>query len=84
LDQLSDRERALRSELERARRLDPGLLLLFVIATVTLGLLALSAAVAIYRMGEGGPSPNQLVLIGIFALLLALMVWAIIRARQPG
>jgi hypothetical protein len=83
VDQVSDRERVLRNDLERARRRDPVLLLLITVASVTLGLLALSTGIALYRMGDGRPAANHLVLIGIFALLLALMVAAIIKIRHP-
>lgn len=62
---------------------DAGFWLLFAIALVTLILLISTAIVILYHTGAAAPGWNHLALLTIFALLMGLMVWAILKAREP-
>lgn len=62
--------------------LDPGFRVLLIVALVTLTLFTVTAVVILCKTNDTLPAWNHLVLLGTFALLMALMVWAIVKARQ--
>lgn len=62
--------------------LDPGLRVLLLAAVVTLGLFTAAAVVILWKTIDTQPGWNHLVMLGTFALLMGLMVWAILKARR--
>jgi hypothetical protein len=62
--------------------LDPGFRVLIAAALITLGLFTATAVVILYKTSDTLPAWNHLVLLGTFALLMALIVCAIVKARQ--